>query len=114
MSGLIWPDVATGWYSFLLLILLGAAAAYSSGSAFAQTWSSRALIIPATLALSLFVQFLHFALYEEDLLSLHYWLVNWIVLLAVGALGYSVMRSRQMSTQYSWAFQSRGITWTAK
>ena len=36
------------------------------------------------------VQFLHFALFQEELLSLHYYLVTFVLLLAVAWVGYAV------------------------
>jgi hypothetical protein len=29
-------------------------------------------------------------------------------------LGYQSMRARQMSTQYSWAFEKAGLNWRAR
>ena len=60
------------------------------------------------------VRFLHFALFQEDLFSIHYYLVTLIVMLAVAVYGYRAMRARQMATQYSWAFTRAGLGWRAR
>ena len=65
-------------------------------------------------ALAAAVQFLHYALFQEELLSLQYYLVTFVLLLAVAWLGYAAMRARQMATQYSWAFERIGLRWRAR
>ena len=56
------------------------------------------------IALAAAVHFLHYALFQEDLLSLYYYLVTLVMLFVAAVLGYQTMRVRQMATQYSWAF----------
>jgi len=114
MNGLIWSDADYGWLAFIVLDGLGAAAAVATGRAFAKSWSARLFILPAMLALAAAVHFLHFALFQEDLASLHYYLVTLVILLVAALLGYQFMRVKQMSTQYSWAYVSAGITWRAR
>jgi hypothetical protein len=111
MNGLIWADGDYAWLAFFVLNGLGAAAAAATGRAFATSWSSRLLIIPAMIVLAAAVQFLHYALFQEDLTSLYYYIVALIVLLIAAFLGYQFKRVKQMSTQYSWAFASSGLTW---
>jgi len=48
------------------------------------------------------------------LASLYYYLVTLIILLVAALLGYQLMRVKQMTTQYSWAFVSAGLTWRAR
>jgi uncharacterized protein DUF6867 len=86
----------------------------ATGRAFARSWSPRWQIVPAMIALAAAVQWLHFALFQEDLLSLHYYLVTLVILLAAALFGYQSMRTRQMSTQYSWAFEKAGLNWRAR
>ena len=56
------------------------------------------------IALAAAVQFLHFALFQEELLSLHYYLVTLSCCSSSSVARLSKMRARQMATQYSWAF----------
>ena len=48
------------------------------------------------------MRFIHFALFDGTLLSLHYYLVDTAVCLAFGFLGFRLTRVRQMVTQYGW------------
>ena len=86
----------------------------SSGRALAKTWSPLWLILPYMAVLSAAVQFLHFGLFQEELLSIHYYLVTLVILLAVAWFGYKSMRAGQMATQYSWAFEKVGMNWKSR
>ena len=114
MGGIIWASSDYALLAFIVLDGLGAAAAFATGRALASGWSPMWNLAPAIIALAAAVQFLHFALFQEELLSLHYYLVTLVILSAVGWMGYSEMRARQMATQYSWAFQKAGLSWRAR
>ena len=114
MSGILWTDTDNGWFVFVLLTVLGGAAAMSSGRALAKTWSPVWLIVPYMAVLSAAVRFLHFSLFQEELSSLHYYLVTLVILLAVAWFGYKSMRAGQMATQYSWAFEKVGMNWKSR
>jgi uncharacterized membrane protein YeaQ/YmgE (transglycosylase-associated protein family) len=120
MSGIFWADTDNGLFVFVLLGVLGAAAAASAGRALAKTWSPAWLLIPYMAVLSAAVHFLHFALFQEDLIyggpndlfgPLRYYLVTLIILMIVGWLSYKSMRATQMATQYSWSYEKSGINW---
>ena len=111
MYGLIWANGDYSWLAFFVLDGLGAAAATATGRAFATSWTSRLLIVPAMIALAAAVHFLHYALFQEDLASLYYYLVSLIILLVAAFLGYQFKRVKQMATQYSWAFEGAGLMW---
>jgi hypothetical protein len=58
------------------------------------------------------VRFIHFALFHGTLLSLHYYIVDAVVLLAIGLVGYRYYRTRQMTTQYRWLYERTGpLSW---
>ncbi|HUO89659.1 MAG TPA: hypothetical protein VMU08_10825 [Rhizomicrobium sp.] len=114
MAGYLWADADFGLLAFIILDGLGAAAALATGRALASGWSPVWRIVPAAVALAAAVQFLHYALFQESLLSLHYYLVGLVLLLAAAWLGFAGMRARQMATQYSWAFERSGLTWRAR
>jgi NO-binding membrane sensor protein with MHYT domain len=114
MAGILWADSNYGLLAFIVVTGLGAAAAFATGRALASGWSPLWRIAPAMVALAAAVQFLHFALFQEELLSLHYYLVTFVLLLAVAWVGYTAMRARQMATQYSWAFEKVGLSWRAR
>ncbi|MGD0561771.1 MAG: DUF6867 family protein [Roseiarcus sp.] len=114
MAGIVWADSDYGLLAFIVLTGLGAAAAFTTGRALASGWSPLWRIAPAMVVLAAAVQFLHFALFQEELLSLHYYLVTFVLLLAMAWFGYAAMRARQMATQYSWAFEKVGLRWRAR
>jgi len=114
MAGVLWADTDFGLLAFLILGVLGVAAAFATGRALASGWSPQWRIVPAAIALAAAVQFLHFALFQEDLLSAHYYLVSLALILLAAWVGYARMRSHQMATQYSWAFEQVGLTWRAR
>ncbi len=114
MNGWIWADTDYGWLAFVVLTALGAAAAVATGRSFARAWSPRGLIFPAIIVLAAAVQFLHYALFQEDLLSAHYYVVTLVLLLVAAMYGYQSTRAKQMSTQYSWAFEKSGLSWRAR
>jgi hypothetical protein len=77
----------------------------------AKVWSPTWLIAPYMLVLAAAVRFLHFSLFQEELLSLHYYLVTFVILLATAWVSYKSTRANQMATQYSWAFEKSGLNW---
>jgi hypothetical protein len=114
MNGIFWADTDYGLLSFVILTVLGSAAAWAIGSAFAKSWSPLALILPASALLSAAVRFLHFSLFQEKLLSIHFYLIILIITLAVSWISYKLRRADQMATQYSWAFIQAGLGWRAR
>jgi hypothetical protein len=74
-----------------------------------------AMTVPTILFLLLLtgaVRFIHHALFEGTLLSLHYYLVDAAVVVGIGLLGYRYTRARQMTTQYRWLYERTGpLTW---
>jgi hypothetical protein len=90
------------WIFLLLTVVIGGGAAFVSGQAIAETWRPFWQVIGYGLLLALVVRFLHFALFEEVLLSLRNYIVDAGVLLVLAVIGYLQARSRQMATQYNW------------
>jgi predicted permease len=97
------------WIFLLLTVMLGGAAAYASGKAIAQTWRPFQQVPLYSLLLAAGVRFCHFALFEEPLLSPGSYAVDFLVALLFAALGYRLVRARQMATQYAWLFQRSGV-----
>jgi hypothetical protein len=111
MRGVLWADVDYGLLSFIILTVLGGSAAWAIGAAFAKSWTQLWLIIPAAAVLSAAVRFLHFSLFQEELLSVHFYIVIFIITLVVCLISYKAARAKQMATQYSWAFVQSGLSW---
>ena len=114
MSGIFWADTDYGLFVFVLLTVLGAAAAASRRARARQGLepglADRALYGGAVgrRALSAFLAV------PGRALSIHYYLVTFVILLVVAWLGYKSMRATQMATQYSWAYEKVGLNWRSR
>jgi hypothetical protein len=93
------------WVFLVLTVIIGGAGAFLSGRGLARSWKPfwRVFFYMALLAGA--VRFFHYALFDGTLLSLHYYLVAYAVLLAAACLGFRWMRTTQMVTQYPWLYQ---------
>ena len=96
----------TLWVFLGLTCALGGAAAWATGRALALTWRPFWMVPAYALPLAGAVRFLHFALYEEPLLSAPLFALDAIVLIAVAALGFRATRARQMRERYGWLGES--------
>jgi hypothetical protein len=96
----------------LVTVFLGGGAAYAAGRAVALTWKHLGQIVAYSVLLAAAARFLHYALFGGSLLSPHYFLVDFIVLLAFAGLGFRLTRARQMAGQYGWLYERTGpVTW---
>ena len=86
----------------LVTVVLGGGAAMLAGRAIAQTWRPWWQIVAYMLILACAVRFIHFALFEGTLLSLHYYLIDAAVCLLAGFAGFRLARRSQMLKQYRW------------
>src|SRR3984957_3303674 len=98
---------------FLLVsVLLGGGAAWLAGRSIAATWRPWWHVAFYMLILGVAVRFLHFALFDATLLSLHYYSVDPAICLGLGFLGFRAARAAQMATQYRWINVRTGaFTW---
>jgi hypothetical protein len=109
MTALFDPAGEFSLPTFLLVtIVMGGSAAYVSGKAIAQTWRPFWHVPLYMLGLALVVRFCHFALFEERFLAPASYSVDFVVAFAAAALGYRLVRARQMATQYGWLFRRAG------
>jgi hypothetical protein len=99
------------WVFLLVTVLMGGAAARAAGSAIASTWRPPLQIFLAALLLTFAVRFFHYALFQEPLLSLRNFVVDYIVVATVCAWGFRMTRVRQMVEQYPWAYARSGVFW---
>jgi hypothetical protein len=90
------------WVFLLVTIILGGVTAFVSGKAVAETWRPYWQIFAYMALLAATVRFLHFALFEETLLSARSFVVDYLVVTAAALLGHKIARGRQMATQYHW------------
>ena len=89
------------WIFLLVSVFMGASTAYVSGRAIAETWRPFWHGIVYALIIGLAVRFIHFALFEEVLLSVRNYVMDCIFLVAAGSIGYIRTRQQQMRHQYA-------------
>jgi hypothetical protein len=99
------------WIFVLVTVLMGGSAAHAAGSAIASTWRPTWQVFGAALLLTFAVRFFHYALFQEPLLSLPNFIIDYIVVATACAWGFRMTRVRQMVEQYPWAYERAGIFW---
>ena len=96
----------------LVTVVLAGGASWLTGRAVAITWRPIRTMIIYLVLLTAAARFIHYALFEGTLTSLHYFVVDLIILLILGYSGFRTTRARQMAGQYSWLFRRTGpFTW---
>ena len=99
----------------LVTIFLGGGAAALAGRAIAATWRPWWQVAAYSFMLGLAVRFLHFSLFDGSLLSAHYYLVDSVVCMTFGFLGFRAARASQMVAQYRWLNEACGpLRWRRK
>lgn len=94
---------------FLLgTVLLGGGAAWLTGRAIAATWRPWWQVVTFAFLLGAAVRFMHFALFQETLLTPYYYGVDSAVCVAFGLIGFRVMRVAQMTGSYGWLNERAG------
>ncbi|WEX09730.1 DUF6867 family protein [Chelativorans sp. AA-79] len=112
-NALLWE--VTFWEFFFVTVLLAGGAAYLTGRAIARAWQSNLQLAGYIVLLAAATRFIHFALFNGTLLTLHYYLVDLAMLLVIAFLGKRITRARQMTTQYSFGYaRSSLIGWRAR
>jgi hypothetical protein len=96
----------------ILTVVLGGGAAFLAGRGLARSWKPFPRIFFYMALLAGAARFFHFALFDAKLLSPYYYLVTYAVLLIAASLGFRVMRTTQMVTQYRWLYRRTSpLTW---
>ncbi len=114
MQGILYEEPSFWLFGFVT-VLLGGWAAWMTGRAIALTWRPLWQAVASILILALAVRFIHYALFGGTLLSLRYYVVDAVVVLAIGLTGFRYTRARQMTTQYKWLYERTGpLSWREK
>lgn len=106
MGAILGPNV--GVFIGLTLILFGGAS-WMMGQALAGTWRPAWHMVPYALLLSVGDNFLTFALFEGDLLSLTAFLSHAVILWAIAAVSYRMTQVAKMVAQYPWLYERAGL-----
>ncbi|MBH0236934.1 DUF6867 family protein [Methylobrevis albus] len=114
MQGILYEE--TSIFLFILVTcIMGGWLAWMTGRACAQTWRGGLSLAFYLLILGFAVRFIHFAMFEGTLLSLHYYIVDTIVVSLIGAAGFRYTRTGQMAKQYYWLYEKTGpFSWREK
>lgn len=100
------------WVFVLVTLVMGGAAAIASGRAVADSWSWPGMLTIYAGLLALAVRFIQYALFDQPLLSLPTYLIDFLILAALAQLGYRLRRTTQMTRQYPWLYErSSPISW---
>jgi hypothetical protein len=114
MQGILYEE-HSAWLFVLITIIMGGAASWQMGRALAKTWKPFVLVPLYVALLNCAVRFVHFALFEGTLLSLHFYAVDYVVLFFLAYVGWRMQRTVQMSSQYAFAFTAVGpFSWRRK
>jgi hypothetical protein len=105
-----------GFGVFLLVtVFLAGGAGYMSGRSVALSWRPAVFVLLYAAGLACAARFLHTALFGGTLLSLHYWIVDYIVIVTITATGFRITRTTQMVSQYCWLYERvNPLVWRAK
>ncbi|QPC85913.1 hypothetical protein GA830_03575 [Mesorhizobium sp. NBSH29] len=114
MQGILYEEPSILQF-FFVTCLLGGWAAWMTGRACAQTWRSYPSLILYLMLLGIAVRFIHHALFNGTMFSLHFYLVDAVVLLIIGTFGFRYTRADQMVSQYSWLYERTSLlSWKSK
>ncbi len=114
MQGILYEEASILQFFFVTL-LLGGGGAWMTGRASAQTWRPISSLVVFLLLLGIAVRFIHHALFGGTMFTLHYYIVDTVVLLIIGILGYRFTRTNQMVTQYGWLYERASLlSWKSK
>ena len=116
MASILYPNSSYGLFVFLgLTVILGGMMCKTSGEALAKQWRPMWQILPVGFFLALILQFLHYALFYENILVLQFLMVKFCVAIIFIGYGYVRMRREQMIKQYSFRFIKKGyFLWEKK
>jgi hypothetical protein len=84
---------------------LGGGAAWLAGRAIARTWRPLWHVVGYMAILGAAVRFVHFALFDAELLSLVGYATDASYVTALGCLSWRITRTGQMVNQYPWLYE---------
>jgi uncharacterized protein DUF6867 len=92
--------------------VIGGGAACLAGRAIARTWRPMWHVVAYMAILGAAIRFVHFALFEGNLVALPAYAADTLFLGLVGCLAWRITRTTQMVRQYSWLYRRTSpVTW---
>jgi hypothetical protein len=103
------------WIFLIMTVVIGGGAAFMAGRSLASKWRPLWMPILYMVPLGLALRFFHYALFNGNLLSVHYFITDTLVLVAWAILGYRLTQVNQMVSQYPWLYErSSPFSWRTK
>jgi hypothetical protein len=100
------PLLGTSFGVFIgLTVIVAGGAAIMTGRALADGWKPAWQVVFACFGLDLANRFLTYALFGGKLLSLSGFLIDFVVITALGLLAHRITAVRKMITQYPWRYE---------
>ncbi len=97
------------WIFLIMTVFFGGGAAFLAGRGLAMKWRPIWMPLLAMAPLTMGLRFLHFALFEAKLTSLHYFVTDFFVLSVACFLGYRITMAQKMVRQYPWLYEPDGL-----
>ena len=114
MQGILYEE-ASFWQFVFITVVLGGWAAWMTGKACAETWRTYLNLFVYILLLGVGVRFIHHALFDGTMFTAQYYVVDTIVLMVLGFVGFQYTRTNQMVSQYHWLYERASpLTWRSK
>jgi hypothetical protein len=92
----------------LVTLVLGGGAAWLSGRAIAGDWRPQWQVALAAFFLGAAARFIHFALFQGDILSAASYCCDTLIFLILGLFAWRATRANQMVRQYPWLYTRAG------
>ena len=114
MHGILYEESSI-WQFLLVTCVLGGWAAWMTARGCALSWRPYPAVLLYMLLLACAVRFIHYALFEGTLLSAQFLIVDAVVLMIIGSLGFRYTRTNQMTSQYHWLYEkTSAFGWKAR
>jgi hypothetical protein len=103
------------WVFLILTIIGGGGAAFMAGRALALGWKPLWMLAIYMMIFGAGLRFLHFALFQGNLTSVQYYIVQTLIIFAISAFGYRMTRTNQMTEKYPWLYEKTSLlSWRQK
>ncbi|OLP52504.1 hypothetical protein BJF92_02725 [Rhizobium rhizosphaerae] len=114
MQGILYEEASFAQF-MMITCIIGGWTAWRTGKSVADSWKGYGLVLIYTALLGLAIRFVHHALFGGTMFSLHYYIVDTIVLLLFSTAGFRFYRTQQMTTSYYWLYEKVSpFSWKAK